>query len=124
MAWAGALVVTIIVLLLSIVSRLISRVTRSPMTDPAVVTNVAPTVTTRGQHQDDGAGPEFLLNGFHALKDINMEIPEKKVTAFIGPSGCGKSTLLRTFNRMYELYPGMQRNGEIMLRRREHSRPK
>ncbi|MGZ5242171.1 MAG: ATP-binding cassette domain-containing protein, partial [Caldimonas sp.] len=44
----------------------------------------------------------FYYGGFHALKNITLDIPEKKVTAFIGPSGCGKSTLLRTFNRMYE----------------------
>jgi phosphate transport system ATP-binding protein len=44
-----------------------------------------------------------------------MEIPENKVTAFIGPSGCGKSTLLRTFNRLYELYPGQRAEGEIRL---------
>ncbi|RZL55644.1 MAG: ATP-binding cassette domain-containing protein, partial [Variovorax sp.] len=47
----------------------------------------------------------FYYGKFHALKGINLEIPENKVTAFIGPSGCGKSTLLRTFNRMFELYP-------------------
>ena len=45
----------------------------------------------------------FYYGKFQALKNINMDIPEKKVTAFIGPSGCGKSTLLRTFNRMFEL---------------------
>ena len=50
-------------------------------------------------------GLNFYYGGFHALKNINLDIPEKKVTAFIGPSGCGKSTLLRTFNRMFELYP-------------------
>ncbi len=44
----------------------------------------------------------FYYGKFHALKNINMELPEHKVTAFIGPSGCGKSTLLRTFNRMFE----------------------
>jgi phosphate transport system ATP-binding protein len=44
-----------------------------------------------------------------------MEIPANKVTAFIGPSGCGKSTLLRTFNRLYELYPGQRAEGEIRL---------
>jgi len=44
-----------------------------------------------------------------------MEIPERKVTAFIGPSGCGKSTLLRTFNRMYSLYPDQRAEGEIVL---------
>ena len=47
----------------------------------------------------------FYYGGFHALKNITLDIPERKVTAFIGPSGCGKSTLLRTFNRMFELYP-------------------
>lgn len=50
-----------------------------------------------------------------ALKDINMVIPEKKVTAFIGPSGCGKSTLLRCFNRMNDLIDSVNVNGEINI---------
>lgn len=57
----------------------------------------------------------FYYGSFHALKHINLEIPEKKVTAFIGPSGCGKSTLLRTFNRMFELYPEQRAEGEIVI---------
>lgn len=57
----------------------------------------------------------FYYGKFHALKNINLAIPEKKVTAFIGPSGCGKSTLLRTFNRMFELYPEQRAEGEILL---------
>ena len=57
----------------------------------------------------------FYYSNFHALKNINLDIPENKVTAFIGPSGCGKSTLLRTFNRMFELYPEQRAEGEIML---------
>jgi phosphate transport system ATP-binding protein len=57
----------------------------------------------------------FYYGNFHALKNINLEIPERKVTAFIGPSGCGKSTLLRTFNRMYALYPNQEAQGEILL---------
>ncbi|MFN9707521.1 MAG: phosphate ABC transporter ATP-binding protein PstB [Burkholderiales bacterium] len=57
----------------------------------------------------------FYYGKFHALKNITMDIPEKKVTAFIGPSGCGKSTLLRTFNRMFELYPEQRAEGHIML---------
>ncbi|MDE2367450.1 MAG: phosphate ABC transporter ATP-binding protein PstB [Burkholderiales bacterium] len=57
----------------------------------------------------------FYYGGFHALKHINLEIPENKVTAFIGPSGCGKSTLLRTFNRMFELYPEQRAEGSILL---------
>ncbi len=56
---------------------------------------------------------EFFYGKFHALKNINLEIPEKKVTAFIGPSGCGKSTLLRIFNRMYELYPEQRAEGSV-----------
>lgn len=58
---------------------------------------------------------QFYYGDFHALKSINIDLPELHVTAFIGPSGCGKSTLLRTFNRMYELYPGMRAEGEILL---------
>ena len=57
----------------------------------------------------------FYYSNFHALKNINLDIPENKVTAFIGPSGCGKSTLLRTFNRMFELYPEQRAEGEILL---------
>ena len=57
----------------------------------------------------------FFYGKFHALKNVNMELPENKVTAFIGPSGCGKSTLLRTFNRMFELYPEQRAEGQIML---------
>ena len=57
----------------------------------------------------------FFYGSFHALKRINLDIPERKVTAFIGPSGCGKSTLLRTFNRMFELYPEQRAEGQILL---------
>ena len=57
----------------------------------------------------------FFYGKFQALKDINLEIPENKVTAFIGPSGCGKSTLLRIFNRMYELYPEQRAEGEVLF---------
>jgi len=51
----------------------------------------------------------------HALKNINIAVAEKKVTALIGPSGCGKTTLLRSFNRMHDLYPGNKYEGEIIL---------
>lgn len=57
----------------------------------------------------------FFYGNFQGLKDINLNILERKVTAFIGPSGCGKSTLLRTLNRMYDLYPGQRAEGEIMF---------
>ena len=57
----------------------------------------------------------FYYGKFQALKNISLEIPEKKVTAFIGPSGCGKSTLLRIFNRMFELYPEQRAEGQVLL---------
>jgi phosphate transport system ATP-binding protein len=57
----------------------------------------------------------FYYGKFHALKRINLDIPERKVTAFIGPSGCGKSTLLRVFNRMFELYPEQRAEGTVKL---------
>lgn len=52
---------------------------------------------------------------FHAIKNISMQIPEGKVTAFIGPSGCGKSTLLRSLNRMQDLYPGQRAEGMLRM---------
>ena len=52
---------------------------------------------------------------FHALKGINMEIPEKEITAFIGPSGCGKSTLLKSLNRMNDLVEGCKITGQVTL---------
>ncbi|HEX2083723.1 MAG TPA: phosphate ABC transporter ATP-binding protein PstB [Xanthomonadaceae bacterium] len=58
---------------------------------------------------------DFHYDKFHALKSINLEIPEKRVTALIGPSGCGKSTLLRIFNRIYALYPKLVASGEVLL---------
>lgn len=57
----------------------------------------------------------FYYGDAQAIFDVNMKIKDKKVTAFIGPSGCGKSTLLRTFNRMFELYPGQRAEGEIFM---------
>ena len=57
----------------------------------------------------------FYYGNFKALKSINLDIPEHKVTAFIGPSGCGKSTLLRVFNRMFELYPEQRAEGSVTL---------
>lgn len=57
----------------------------------------------------------FFYGSFQGLKNINLEILERRVTAFIGPSGCGKSTLLRTLNRMYDLYPGQRAEGEIIM---------
>ena len=81
------------------------------MMNAAVLQTAEQTVTQKIRVK----GLNFYYGGFHALNDINLEIPEQKVTAFIGPSGCGKSTLLRTFNRMYALYPSQEAHGEILL---------
>ncbi|KZC42967.1 UNVERIFIED_ORG: phosphate ABC transporter ATP-binding protein, partial [Rhodanobacter sp. FW104-R5] len=86
------------------------------MTDSALATNpasetaasaAAPKLAVRDLH--------FYYSGFHALKGIDMDIPEKQVTAIIGPSGCGKSTLLRVFNRIYAIYPKLEAKGSIEL---------
>ena len=60
-------------------------------------------------------GLNFFYGAYQALRNITLDIPERKVTAFIGPSGCGKSTLLRTFNRMYSLYPEQRAEGEVLI---------
>ncbi len=60
-------------------------------------------------------GLDFHYDAFHALKNIDLDIPEKRVTALIGPSGCGKSTLLRIFNRIYALYPKLRATGQVLL---------
>ncbi|KGI77337.1 phosphate ABC transporter ATP-binding protein PstB [Oleiagrimonas soli] len=87
------------------------------------MTSFAATPTTTADAQTTTAsrtriqvrGLDFHYNGFHALKQISMDIPERKVTAIIGPSGCGKSTLLRVFNRIYAIYPGLTASGEVLL---------
>jgi len=58
---------------------------------------------------------DFYYRGYHALKSINLDIPERKITSIIGPSGCGKSTLLRVFNRIYSAYAGLEATGQVLL---------
>src|SRR3989449_3230917 len=75
---------------------------------PSVALPEAPAkVTARGLN--------FYYGENHALKNVNVTLGTHRVTAFIGPSGCGKSTLLRTFNRMYDLYPGQRATGQLTL---------
>jgi len=57
----------------------------------------------------------FYYGDVHVLKDNNLPIPERKITALIGPSGCGKTTFLRCFNRMHDLYPNNKYEGEVLL---------
>ena len=56
---------------------------------------------------------DFFYKGEQALKQVDLDVPEKHITALIGPSGCGKSTLLRVFNRIYSLYPGQDRKSVV-----------
>ena len=58
---------------------------------------------------------DLYYGNFHALKNINLELPEKEITAFIGPSGCGKSTLLKSLNRMNDLIEGCRITGQVLL---------
>ncbi|MBD2778407.1 phosphate ABC transporter ATP-binding protein PstB [Iningainema tapete] len=78
--------------------------------------------TTNFNTQDkavfDVEGVKVFYNGFLALVDVYMKIPEKQIIAFIGPSGCGKSTLLRCFNRMNDLIPGAKVEGKLNYRDR------
>src|SRR4030042_3435676 len=57
----------------------------------------------------------FYYDRLQALKNVNLPISDKKITALIGPSGCGKTTYLRCFNRMHDLYPNNRYEGEIIL---------
>ena len=58
---------------------------------------------------------DIFYGEFHAVKDVNLHVPPRSVTAFIGPSGCGKSTVLRSLNRMHEVIPGAYVKGEVLL---------
>ena len=63
----------------------------------------------------DISGLNLHYGEFHALKNIDMKIEEKKITAFIGPSGCGKSTFLKTLNRMNDLVENVKIDGTVRL---------
>ena len=82
---------------------------------------LAATPGNRGVAQDEAQvkvqirNLNFYYGNFQALKNINLTLRDRRVTAFIGPSGCGKSTLLRILNRIYELYPGLRVEGEVLL---------
>ena len=58
---------------------------------------------------------DFFYGSNHALKNVSIDFPKRRVTGLIGPSGCGKSTLLRVLNRMFDLYPGQRATGEVLL---------
>ena len=87
---------------------LATRTTAPPMPNRP---NAAPGARQKVQMRN----VNFYYGAAHALKNINLALHDKTVTAFIGPSGCGKSTLLRILNRIYELYPGQRATGEVIV---------
>ena len=89
---------------------------RAPASSPSSGPAVPPALQVRNL--------SFFYGRFQGLKNVSLEIARNKVTAFIGPSGCGKSTLLRTFNRMFDLYPGQRAEGEILFGGRNVLDPK
>lgn len=93
--------------------------TKTPQKQPDISDFIQQTMADMPKNMPDAKMKirdlNFYYGDFKALKNINIDIAEKSVTAFIGPSGCGKSTLLRTLNRMYDLYPNMRSEGEIHL---------
>ena len=74
---------------------------------------LAPAAANAARNALEVRNLNFYYGKFQGLKNVSIDIAERKVTAFIGPSGCGKSTLLRTLNRMYSLYPGQRAEGQI-----------
>lgn len=80
-----------------------------------IMRNNSDTKNEPRQFKSEVKNLNFYYGGFNALKNIDMVLHDKKITALIGPSGCGKSTFLRCFNRMHDLYPGNRYEGEIIL---------
>ena len=85
------------------------------LTPPAPQAGTAPAAEADSRPKLQVRNLNFYYGGFHALKNVSLDVPERRVTAFIGPSGCGKSTLLRVFNKMYALYPEQRAEGELLM---------
>ena len=84
----------------------------------AIHTNIKEPAATPAQGLEEKISVRhlnFYYGQYRALADINVNLYQNKVTAFIGPSGCGKSTLLRILNRIYDLYPNQRADGEVLL---------
>ncbi len=91
---------------------------------PTVRANLVPAPVVSTHHTAERGVPvtkavmkdlRFFYKDYEALKGINIELYDRRVTAFIGPSGCGKSTLLRILNRIYALYPGQRATGQVLI---------
>ena len=88
---------------------------QSVMTSPAPTAAGVTTLAGMPEPKLRARGLNFYYGDYRALKGIDIDVPEKRVTAIIGPSGCGKSTLLRIFNRIYSIYPKLRAEGEVLL---------
>ena len=80
-----------------------------------VVSAGAPRSAAKADIKLAAKGLSFYYGEHQALRGIELDMPERQVTALIGPSGCGKSTLLRIFNRIYSIYPGQRADGAVLL---------
>jgi len=85
------------------------------MSDASIAARFDPLVQGAAGEKIVVRGLNFFYGASRAIKNVNVSLRERKVTAFIGPSGCGKSTLLRVLNRMYDLYPNQRAEGEVLL---------
>lgn len=95
------------------------------LNSPATLNSPRPPTLQAADHAAGDAAPNprfieirdfsFFYSGKQAIHRVNMEIPERQITAFIGPSGCGKSTLLRNLNRMNDLIDGVSHEGDIIV---------
>jgi phosphate transport system ATP-binding protein len=85
------------------------------MADASPIATAATSVASGERAQISIRNLDFFYATNKALKNINLDFGEKRVTALIGPSGCGKSTLLRVINRMYSLYPDQRATGEVLM---------
>ncbi len=137
LAWAGALLITVFILVLSICARVLVAVgTKGASRSSLVQTKIGASPHTSQGSLPPGRIAEaeqvdkisirdlsFYYADSKALHEITLPIWAGVVTAFIGPSGCGKSTLLRVLNRMYSLYPNQRAEGEVLLDGENISRP-
>src|SRR4030065_244623 len=95
--------------------KMVNPMTMLETPTPSVAAQGTGPTTGTDQPKAEAGNLNFYYGSFQALKNINLRLADKRVTALIGPSGCGKSTFLRCFNRMHDLYAGNRYQGEIVI---------
>src|SRR4030065_2879976 len=81
----------------------------------ALQAGLASSKKSNGWHSIEARNLNVFYGDFLAVKDVNLNVEPRKITAIIGPSGCGKSTVIRAFNRMNELIPSVKTEGEVVF---------